>query len=162
MPYSLNRICTQLMQWARPPIAGMEQWISPAFDLLMRLYLGQVFIASGLTKIQDWSVTLALFSSEYHVPLLPPAVAAVLGTGAELILPVFVILGLATRFGAAGLFVLNLMAVISYPELSELGRQDHLLWGSMLAVIVFHGGGRWSLDRLISRRCQAGTAGERN
>ena len=55
---------------------------------------------SGLTKIHDWSITVALFTDEYHVPLLPPGVAALMGTATELSMPVLLALGLATRFGA--------------------------------------------------------------
>ncbi|XLM23140.1 hypothetical protein MKD33_16725, partial [Chromobacterium piscinae] len=27
-----------------------------------------MFFSSGLTKIADWDITLALFTDEYHVP----------------------------------------------------------------------------------------------
>lgn len=152
MNNALTRCGCSLIQLANKVIAWMEAWISPTFDLAIRLYVSQVFIASGLTKIQDWGSTLALFETEYHVPLLPPALAAAMGAGGELILPILLILGLAGRFGAAGLFVLNATAVISYPDLSDLGRQDHLLWGSLLLVIIFHGAGRWSFDNYLNHR----------
>jgi putative oxidoreductase len=118
----------------------------------IRLYVASVFLRSGWLKISDWSSTLALFKYEYHVPLLSPAVAAALGAGGELVLPVLLVLGLAGRFAAAGLTVVNLVAVISYPDLSDLGRQDHLLWGVLLLVLLMHGPGRLSIDRWIQRR----------
>ena len=66
----------ELVQWskdkARPFIAGLDCTLTPLFDLMIRLYVAEAFFKSGLTKIQDWSVTLALFENEYHVPLLPP------------------------------------------------------------------------------------------
>jgi putative oxidoreductase len=130
----------------------IEGWLTPLFDIAIRGYVASVFLRSGWLKISDWSSTLALFKYEYHVPLLSPAVAAVLGAGGELVLPVLLILGLAGRFGAAGLTVVNLVAVISYPDLSDLGRQDHLLWGVMLLVTLLHGPGRLSLDHWIKRR----------
>ena len=55
--------------------------------------------------------------------LLPPALAAVLGTGAELGLPVLLLLGCGTRFAAAALFAFNIVAAISYPDLSRRGPQ---------------------------------------
>ena len=68
-----------------------------------------------------------LFSEEYHVPLLPPEMAAWLGTGAQLGLPVLLVLGLFRRFAALGLFILNGVAVISYYSgLSESGLNQHL------------------------------------
>lgn len=120
--------------------------------LAMRLYVAQVFFASGLTKTADWGLTVALFENEYHVPLLPPAWAALLGTGAELVLPVLLAAGLGTRFTAIALFAFNIVAVVSYPELSDAGLKDHVLWGALLAVIAIHGGGAFSLDRWLERR----------
>ena len=68
--------------------------------LILRLYVANVFFKSGLTKIDDWSTTLFLFTEEYHVPLLPPALAAVMGTAGELGLSALLVLGLAGRFSA--------------------------------------------------------------
>jgi len=56
---------------------------------------------------------------------------------------------LGARFAAIGLFVLNAVAVISYPDLSEAGLKDHQYWGLLLLVVALHGPGRLSLDRLI-------------
>jgi|GEM_PF-6878642 len=77
--------------------------LSPLFDLAIRLWVAQVFFMSGLTKIRSWSGTLALFEYEYQVPLLPPAVAALLGTAAELTLPILIAIGLATRLSSLAL-----------------------------------------------------------
>jgi putative oxidoreductase len=133
-------------------VALVDRWLTPLFDLAIRLYVASVFFRSGWLKISDWSSTLSLFKYEYHVPLLSPAVAAVLGAGGELVLPVLLVLGLAGRFGAAGLTVVNLVAVTSYPDISDLGRQDHLLWGVLLLVTLLHGPGRLSLDHWLRRR----------
>ena len=136
----------------RPLIVLAERWLTPLFDLAIRLTVAEAFFKSGLTKIQDWSVTLALFENEYHVPLLSPPLAAVMGTAGELVLPVLLALGLAGRFGAAGLFVMNLVAVTSYPDISDLGRQDHVLWGALLLVTALHGPGRCSIDAWLMRQ----------
>ena len=83
-------------------------------DLGIRLYVAKVFFMSGLTKIANWDSTVSLFEDEYRVPLLPPELAAALGTFGELVFPVLLALGLASRFAALSLFVVNLMAVLSY------------------------------------------------
>jgi putative oxidoreductase len=129
--------------------------IQPLFALAIRLYVARVFLLSGLTKIHDWNITVALFENEYHVPLLSPAVAALLGTAAELGLPVLLILGLGSRFAALALFAFNIVAVISYPDLSDAGLKDHMLWGALLLVTFFHGPGKWSLDHFLGRRVGA-------
>jgi putative oxidoreductase len=134
--------------------ATAVQWIDraqPLFGLAVRVYVAQVFILSGLTKLNDWSITLALFENEYHVPLLPVPLAATLGTGAELLLPTLLALGLASRFAAAALFVFNIVAVISYPDLSDAGLKDHMLWGGLMLVTLFHGPGKLALDAWLLR-----------
>jgi putative oxidoreductase len=123
--------------------------LSNVLALLFRLYVGQAFFLSGLTKIRDWDSTLFLFNEEYHVPVLPPEVAAWMGAAGELILPVFLVLGLAGRFGALGLTVVNIVAAISYPGLAAAALKDHYIWGAMLLVIVCYGPGKLSLDALL-------------
>ena len=125
--------------------------LQPLAALGFRLYVARVFFASGLVKIANWDGTLALFANEFHVPLLAPHVAAVLGTAAELGLPVLLALGLGTRFAAFALFVFNVVAVISYPDLSDAGFKDHVLWGTMLAVTALYGPGPLALDRLLAK-----------
>lgn len=141
---------------ARQAIAALEQ-TQPLAQLAARLYVAQVFFASGLTKIRDWETTLALFADEYQVPLLPPDVAALLGTAGELVLPVLLALGLAGRFAAAGLFVVNAVAVVSLMEVAPVALQQHVFWGSLLVGLLLWGPGRWSLDRFVAPRLFAST-----
>lgn len=132
-------------------ISQIERWLTPLFDLGLRLYLGEIFFRAGWLKITDWSGTLDLFDYVYQVPLLPPHLAAIMGTTGELGLSVLLVLGLGGRFAAAGLFVVNLMAAVSFPDISDLGLQDHWLWGALLLVLFFHGPGRIALDTLLYR-----------
>jgi putative oxidoreductase len=125
---------------------------SPVLDLGIRLYVASVFLQSGLTKIANWDSTLSLFENIYAVPLLPPALAALLGTGVELCFPVLLALGLGSRFAAAVLFVFNIVAVVSYPDLGDVGLKDHHLWGVLLLITLLHGPGRLSLDHLLGSR----------
>src|SRR5262249_33957044 len=134
----------------RNVVAWIDKLQSP-FGLIVRLYLAKVFFMSGLTKIQDWNITLSLFRNEYHVPLLSPAIAAALGTTAELLLPVFLVLGFGTRFAAIALFVFNFVAATSYPDLSDAGLKDHILWGALMLVLFVYGPGKLALDRFFQR-----------
>lgn len=135
--------------WAR--FVVLLESLQPAAQLAARLYIAKVFFFSGLTKLRDWEITVALFTDEYQVPLLSPEIAAVLGTAGELVLPVLLVLGLAGRFAALGLFVVNAVAVISLPEIPEAAFQQHLFWGSLLLGLALWGPGRWSADRLVLR-----------
>ena len=131
--------------------------LQPLLLLGLRLYVARAFFLSGLTKIRhDWSATLALFTYEYHVPLLPPAVAAILGTATELSMPVLLVLGLGSRFAAGVLFIFNIVAVISYPALTDIAVKDHILWGTMLLVLTICGPGKIALDHWLERRLAPG------
>ena len=136
-----------LALWARL-VAALDA-LQPAAAFAARLYVAQAFFLSGLTKIRDWDITLALFTDEYHVPLLPPPVAAVMGTTGELVLPVLLVLGLGGRFAALGLSVVNVMAVLSLAEIAPAAFQQHVFWGSLLAGIAIFGPGKWSLERWL-------------
>ena len=131
--------------------AKIIDYATPIFDLAIRVYVAKVFFLSGLVKIQSWDSTLALFENEYAVPLLPPDIAAYMGTAAELCLPPLLVLGIGGRAVALAAFVFNLTAALSYPDISEAGIKDHILWGALLAVTFFHGPGKLSLDYLIQR-----------
>lgn len=136
---------------ARRAIAALEQ-LQPLAQLAARLFVAQAFFMSGLTKLRDWDTTLALFADEYHVPLLSPEVAAVLGTAGEIGLPVLLALGLAGRFAAAGLSAMNVVAVLSLAEIAPAALGQHQLWGVLLVGLLLWGSGRWSLDALMVKR----------
>lgn len=130
----------------------LVDYLQPAVNMLFRLWVAKVFFMSGLTKIKSWDTTLMLFEYEYAVPLINFKLAAFLATGAELLLPVLLVVGLAGRFSAAGLFILNIVAAISYPDISPAGINDHYFWGAMLLVIMAYGPGKLSLDHLVKSR----------
>jgi putative oxidoreductase len=120
--------------------------------LLARAYVARAFFASGLTKIHDWETTVALFTDEYKVPLLSPTVAAFMGTGGELVLPVLLLLGLGSRFAALGLSVVNIVAVIALQEIAPAALQQHVLWGTLLATVAVFGAGLLSLEHWLLLR----------
>lgn len=121
----------------------------PLGALIARAYVSEVFFSSGLTKLHDWDTTLALFHADYHVPLLPPAWAAVIGTAGELILPLLLLVGFGGRFAALGLGVVNAVAVISLSDIAPAALQQHVTWGVLLAMLALFGPLQWSVDRLI-------------
>ena len=130
----------------------VTQWVDylqPVLNLLFRFWVAKAFFMSGLTKIKSWDTTLMLFEYEYAVPLIDFKLAAFLATGAELLFPVLLLLGLAGRFSAVALFVLNIVAAISYPDISPGGINEHYFWGAMLLVLITYGPGKLSVDQLI-------------
>lgn len=121
-----------------------------AVALALRIFPAMVFLQSGRTKVEGLFTikdsTFFLFEHEYALPLIPPNLAAVLATTAEHVLPLLMILGLATRLSALGL--LGMTAVIQifvYPD----AWVTHGLWASALLAVVAIGPGRVSLDRVL-------------
>lgn len=131
-----------LWRWMEWPLNALQ----PLLSLIGRYYVAQAFFLSGLTKLRDWDTTLALFRDEYHVPILPPELAAAMGTCGEIGLPVLLLLGLGGRFAALGLSVVNVVAVLSLSEIAPAALQQHISWGIVLLGLAVFGSGRWSLD----------------
>ena len=126
--------------------ATLDGLRSPAL-MAARLYVSYVFFNSGLQSLRDWAGTVWLYQNEFHVALLPPHVAAVVGTAGELLLPPLVAFGLLGRFGALGLFVVNLVALLSYMyALQAPAIMFHFIWGGLILMIALWGPGSWSLD----------------
>jgi len=119
-----------------------------ALALLSRFAVAQVFWRSGQTKVSGFHIrdeTFVLFREEYKVPLLPPDVAAYISTTAEHVFPVLLIVGLASRMSALGLFFMTMVIqLFVFPD----GWPEHILWISLLALIVARGPGAVSLDHL--------------
>ena len=138
------------------PFLKAFDFLAPLGDLIARWWVASIFFKAGLVKIEHWSSTMALFQYEYHVPLLSPHVAAVLGTGAELILPFLLVIGLGGRFMILIFFVYNAVAAISYPFLwtpeGAAGLDQHINWGLLLMLLMFHGSGKLSIDHWLRKR----------
>jgi len=133
-------------------LRGWLALAAPVLDLAIRLDVANVFFKSGLTKIDDWDKTVFLFQEEYHVPLLPPGLAAFLGTFGELAFPPLLALGLAGRFSALALSIVNVMAVVAYWHVlgnNEAALMSHFYWGVLLLVTLLHGPGKLSLDHWL-------------
>ncbi len=117
-------------------------------QLSARLAVAHVFWNSAQTKLASWEVTRQLFAYEYALPLLDPDTAAVLGTATELAGSVMLALGLLARLGA--LMLIGVVAVIQlfvFP--GSWG--EHLLWFSLLALVLVRGAGVVSIDAIATR-----------
>jgi putative oxidoreductase len=118
-------------------------------QFLLRVSVGAIFWDAGLTKIKSWSSTVALFQNEYHVPVLPPDIAAAMAAGIELICPVLLVLGLGTRLATIPMLVQTLVIeIFVYPE----EWVEHLTWIAILLVLLLRGPGAIALDALVSKR----------
>lgn len=136
----------------RQRFVALRAWLAlfPMSLLLlgMRIAMGAVFFRSGLLKLNSWEFAVKLFELEYQVPLLDPETAARITASIELSVPLFLFVGLATRL--ATLPLLGMTAVIEifvYPN----AWVDHLMWASILILLLTRGAGTFSADHLIER-----------
>lgn len=117
-------------------------------QLAARVAVAHVFWNSAQSKLASWQVTQQLFAMEYQVPLLPPEIAAPLATATELCGAVLIFLGLFTRLGALALLgVVVVIQLFVYP--GNWG--EHLMWTSLLLLLLARGAGKISLDWFAER-----------
>src|ERR1700704_7168920 len=134
--------------WADIARAWLARFPLSILLLAGRIGVGATFFRAGLVKYNSFEFAVKLFQEEYRVPLLDPAVAARIAMVQELTIPILLFLGLATRIATIPL--LGMIAVIQifvYPN----AYNDHLVWGSILALVLTQGPGVFSLDYLILR-----------
>lgn len=125
-------------------------------QLVLRCGLAVPFWRSGVNKwdgfLQLNDVAVLLFSSEFklHLPGGPyafpaPGMMAFAAGSAEILLPILLVLGLATRLAAFGLLLMTLVVQLTVPD----GWPLHLTWAAMALGIMASGPGRISLDHWI-------------
>jgi putative oxidoreductase len=118
-------------------------------QLLFRIAIAGVFLRAGLTKISSWESTVALFADEYKVPVLAPHLAAAMAATFEVGCSTLMLVGLGTRLAALPLIgMIMTIQLFVYPQ----AWSEHLVWGSILLMLLTRGGGAISLDHLIARR----------
>jgi putative oxidoreductase len=117
-------------------------------QLMSRFSLAVIFWRSGQTKLANWDLTLQLFANEYKVPVLPPEIAAPLSASFELSCPIFLVLGLFTRVACLPLIGMTLVIqTFVYP----MSWPDHLVWLTMLLLLLSRGPGVLSLDHVAAK-----------
>ncbi|MGD1934323.1 MAG: DoxX family protein [Candidatus Phaeomarinobacter sp.] len=130
-------------------LSSLPEWI---VAVAARVGVAGVFWTSARLKVDGFSIkdsTYFLFEHEYALPLIPSDWAAVLGTIAEHVFPIMLILGLGTRFGALGLLVMTaVIQTFVYPGAWNL----QLLWAVGMLYLIIRGPGVLSLDHLIAKR----------
>src|SRR6202163_180763 len=144
----------------RSLLAGLARLATMLAPPLLRIALAVPFFRSGLTKwdgflslapsaqyLFEEEFKLHLFGGTYGFPM--PDVIAFIDGLAEIVLPILLLVGLATRLSALGLLVMTGVIELVVPE----GWANfHLPWAALAVAIVALGPGRLSLDYLIDRR----------
>ena len=127
-------------------------------QLGLRLFLAWEFWASGMAKLrgENW---FAEVQDKFLFPfsLLPVDVNWTLAMGTELLGSIALVLGLGTRFAAAALMTLDIMAWISVHagngyNFCNNGFKLELIYLVMFIPLLLSGPGKVSLDHLIVPR----------
>lgn len=160
----------QQRQAARHDIAGVGKavdWVTARVRFLaqpsltqfaLRVALAVPFWRSGVNKwdgfLQLSDTAIYLFTEEFKLQLpggpygFPaPEIAAFAAASAEIVLPILLVFGLASRLAALGLLVMTLVVQLTIPD----GWPLHITWAAMALGVMAWGPGRLSLDHLIGR-----------
>lgn len=129
-------------------------------QLALRIALAVPFWRSGLTKwdgfgnlsdsavmLFEYEFRLHLFGQELAYP--SPRLFALLSGVGEILLPILLVAGLATRFAALGVLAMTLVIQLTVPH---AWANFHLPWAAMALAIMSYGPGRLSLDEALRRR----------
>jgi putative oxidoreductase len=149
---TLENAVREIVAW----LARLAQIVAPP---VLRIALAVPFFKSGLTKWDGFlslspaaeflfedEFKLHIFGQPYDFPL-PTAIAYLDGIG-EIVLPILLVVGLASRFSALGLLVMTGVIQLVVPE---GWASFHLPWAGLALAIIALGPGPLSLDRLIER-----------
>ena len=152
------------------PVSSAERIVRGCLDLIasiasivappvLRIALALPFFRSGLTRWDGFlslsAGTLYLFEEQFKLHLLgrvydfpaPDTLALLVGL-AEIILPVLLVAGVATRFAALGLLIMTCVIQLVFPD----GWVNfHLYWAALALAIMALGPGPLSLDHIFSQ-----------
>ena len=136
---------------ALAPLWRGADFVADGATLAARLYMANIFWKSGVLKFDAaingrFDEIVTAFTYYHPIPGLPPELAAILGTGGEIALPIMLALGLLGRIGALGLLIMTLVIEFAVPADYGISHPQHYWWMIMLAVPLFHGMGRASVD----------------
>jgi putative oxidoreductase len=152
----MTSLHTRLDSWRR----AAELWVAPVALLALRVALAIPFFRSGLTKWEAPFVLSSgakyLFTEEFRlhlgfadIPYPAPLLMAFLAGAGEIVLPILLVLGLATRFSALGIFAMTIIIQLTIPD----GLINfHLPWAAMALALLAYGGGLFSADAVLWRR----------
>ena len=130
-------------------VALFERIPGDLIAIVARIGIATTFLRSGLLKLDGWNNgnTLALFTDEYKLPVIPPEMAAYTATALELSMPVLILSGFLTRFAALALLGMTLVIeIFVYPNAFD----THGVWAAALLYLMKYGAGTLSLDQFIA------------
>jgi putative oxidoreductase len=133
---------------------GIGSWLP---NLVIRLFLAYEFWESGLMKLhgENWFMDI---QDQFPFPfnIVPPEISWQIATWAELIGPVLLVIGLATRFASISMVILTIVAWVSVHagngyNACNNGYQLPLIYLVLFMPLLFQGPGKLSIDYWIRK-----------
>jgi putative oxidoreductase len=146
VPTWIERTLTRPLELAAAAIHAAQMLFWPALDIIIRLWLAQIFFVSGVLKAANWDNALNLAANEYPVSWLDPTAAAWIGVAIELGGSILLAFGLGTRAAAMAMLILSLVIQFNY-----LAFDTQLFWAALFGFYVLRGAGPISLDNILAR-----------
>jgi NADH dehydrogenase len=131
--------------WLGDAIAFLSRAAWPLVDLLIRIWIGKLALVLSVLISTDWAMAVSMAVGSYPIPVAGLGSTAILSQ-VYWLAAFSLILGLATRVGAAVLFAFTVASHIRVTALDL-----NLFWMALLAYYVLLGADRLSLDRLLSQ-----------
>lgn len=126
--------------------------------LALRLFAAYEFGEAGLAKWrgENWFADVR-DAFPFPFDLLPAGLSWNLAMGAELVVPVLLVLGLLTRLGALALMVLTAVAWYAVHagngyNVCDNGYKMAFIYLLLLLPLLLQGAGKYSLDYLLFRK----------
>ena len=125
-------------------------------QFILRIALATPFWRSGVRKwdgflqLNDTATYLFAHELKLHLPGGPydfpaPSITAFLSGSGEIIFPILLLIGFATRFAALGLLAMTIIIQLTVPT----GWPVHITWAAMAMAIMAWGPGKISIDQIF-------------
>ncbi len=146
---------TQSRRLFFPGLAGLYDKFSPLSYAFMRFGTGAVLVPHGIQKIVTYAAPGLAGNIEKH-GLPAPTLLAWLTVFAESVGAICLAFGLFTRLAALMIWIeMTVIITVFQWEFgyfwTNRGIEYALLWWLLCMAIFFRGGGRYSLDRLMTK-----------
>ncbi len=127
-------------------VSIIEKYLSPILLLSIRIFVGLVFLKSGLVKFSNIDSAILLFEYEYQVPIISPVFATYSAMFFEIFCGIALIIGLLTRLSSLPLIAMTLVIQFLVFE-----NPEHFYWLFLLFTVAIYGAGKISCDAILCK-----------
>ena len=146
-----NAFVTVALRWPEQ-VSSYLTWLAP---LVARIIVGQVFIVSGLGKLNNLEIATGNFIS-WGIPL--PQIFTPFVAGAEFVCGALLMIGLLTRISAGLLGVIMIVAIYTalWPETHSIDTFfgfEEMAYLALFLWLAIGGAGKISADHYLMKNC---------